>query len=120
MNVSADEGVLGEDEPLDPNLLQPITFDPVHNAYRVIGEGKECGVSGRTGAEIRKRLQNRRFYLIWQQKNALAAKDSGRHVQKQQHFYALRQTAFAAARRKVFYFIGNLRLWDWKLLKERD
>lgn len=51
VNVSADEGVLGEDGTIDPNLLQPITFDPVHNAYRVIGE--KVGNAFRDGLELR-------------------------------------------------------------------
>ncbi len=37
VNVSADETVL-TDGRIDPALLKPITFDPVHNAYRVLGE----------------------------------------------------------------------------------
>ena len=38
VNVSADESVLGADGKIDPNKLRPITFDPIHNAYRVLGE----------------------------------------------------------------------------------
>lgn len=38
VNVSADESILDANGTIDPKLLQPITFDPVHNAYRVIGE----------------------------------------------------------------------------------
>ena len=38
VNISADEGVLGEDGLVDPQKLRAITFDPVHNAYLVLGE----------------------------------------------------------------------------------
>lgn len=38
VNVSADESVLGEDGLIDPEKLQAITFDPVHNAYIKLGE----------------------------------------------------------------------------------
>ena len=37
VNVSADESVLDENGKIDPAKLRPITFDPVHNAYLVIG-----------------------------------------------------------------------------------
>ena len=37
VNVSADESVL-TDGKIDPDKLRPITFDPVNNTYRVIGE----------------------------------------------------------------------------------
>ena len=38
VNVSADEKVLGENGKVDPALLKPITFDPMNNAYVVLGE----------------------------------------------------------------------------------
>ena len=38
INVSAEEYILGEDGKIDPAKLRPISFDPVHNAYRVLGE----------------------------------------------------------------------------------
>ncbi len=38
VNVSADESVLGIDGLIDPEKLQAITFDPVHNAYLKLGE----------------------------------------------------------------------------------
>lgn len=38
VNVSADERILGEDGLIDVSLLQPITFDPVHNSYLKLGE----------------------------------------------------------------------------------
>lgn len=38
VNVSADESVLGEDGLVDAGKLEPISFDPVHNTYRVLGE----------------------------------------------------------------------------------
>ena len=37
VNVSADESVLDENGAIDPDKLRPITFDPIHNAYRVLG-----------------------------------------------------------------------------------
>ena len=38
VNVSADEAVLDADGRIDPARLRPITFDPVHNVYRAVGE----------------------------------------------------------------------------------
>ncbi len=38
VNVSADESVLGADGSINFDKFRPISFDPVHNAYRVIGE----------------------------------------------------------------------------------
>lgn len=38
VNVSADDAVLDADGKIDPDKLQPITFDPIHNAYRKLGE----------------------------------------------------------------------------------
>ncbi len=38
VNVSADEKVLDENGKIDPAKLQPITFDPVNNAYLKLGE----------------------------------------------------------------------------------
>lgn len=38
VNVSAGESVLDENGKIDPNTLRPITFDHIHNAYRVLGE----------------------------------------------------------------------------------
>lgn len=38
VNVSADEAVLDAAGKIDPDKLQPITFDPIHNAYRKLGE----------------------------------------------------------------------------------
>ncbi len=38
VNVSADESVLGTDGKIDPDKLCPITFDPIHNVYRRLGE----------------------------------------------------------------------------------
>lgn len=37
-NVSADEKILNNDGNIDPYLLEPITFDPVRNAYMKLGE----------------------------------------------------------------------------------
>ncbi|MBO5222746.1 MAG: flavin reductase family protein [Clostridia bacterium] len=38
VNISAEEGVLGEDGKIDVQKLRPITFDPVHNTYLTLGE----------------------------------------------------------------------------------
>ena len=38
VNVSADASVLGENGKVDPAKLKPITFDPMNNAYLVLGE----------------------------------------------------------------------------------
>ena len=38
VNVSADERILGDDGRIDPDKLDPITFDPIHAAYRKLGE----------------------------------------------------------------------------------
>lgn len=38
VNVCADEGILNEKGLIDPAKLRPITFDPVNNAYLVLGE----------------------------------------------------------------------------------
>jgi len=38
VNVSADESVLGENGKVDPAKLRPIIFDPMNNAYLVLGE----------------------------------------------------------------------------------
>ena len=38
VNVSAEESVLDENGEIDPGKLQPITFDPVNNAYLKLGE----------------------------------------------------------------------------------
>jgi flavin reductase (DIM6/NTAB) family NADH-FMN oxidoreductase RutF len=38
VNVSADESVLNKRGKVDPMKLRPITFDPMNNAYLVLGE----------------------------------------------------------------------------------
>lgn len=38
VNVSADESILGENGKVDPNKLQPITYDPMNHYYLVLGE----------------------------------------------------------------------------------
>jgi len=38
VNVSVDENILGEDGMADMDKLKVISFDPIHNAYRVLGE----------------------------------------------------------------------------------
>ena len=51
VNVSADESVLGDDGKIDPDKLRPITFDPIHNAYRVLGE--KVGNAFQDGAKLK-------------------------------------------------------------------
>ncbi len=51
VNVSIDESVLGEDEKLDLSKFRPISFEPVHNAYHVLGE--KVGNAFRDGAAIK-------------------------------------------------------------------
>ena len=49
--VSADERILGPDSKIDPDRLAPITFDPVNNTYRKLGE--KVGNAFRDGARLK-------------------------------------------------------------------
>jgi flavin reductase (DIM6/NTAB) family NADH-FMN oxidoreductase RutF len=51
VNVSVEESVLDEEGKIDPNKLQPIVFDPVHNVYRVLGE--TVGNAFKDGAKLK-------------------------------------------------------------------
>lgn len=51
VNVSASESVLDENGKIDPAKLKPITFDPINNAYLVIGE--KVGNAFRDGLALR-------------------------------------------------------------------
>ena len=51
VNVSADESILGEDGKIDLAKFRPITFDPVHNAYLVLGE--KVGNAFKDGLKLR-------------------------------------------------------------------
>ena len=51
VNVSADESVLGPDGKIDPEKLDPITFDPVNNTYRRLGE--KVGNAFKDGAKLK-------------------------------------------------------------------
>lgn len=51
VNVSADETVLDADGKIDPDKLQPIIFDPIHNIYRKLGE--KAGNAFRDGAALK-------------------------------------------------------------------
>ena len=51
VNASADESVLGENGKVDPNKLRPITFDPMNNAYLVLGE--KAGNAFRDGLALK-------------------------------------------------------------------
>lgn len=53
VNVSADESILGEDGKIDVEKLRPITFDPVHNAYHIVG--KKVGNAFRDGLQLKKK-----------------------------------------------------------------
>ncbi|MGN0994586.1 MAG: flavin reductase family protein [Butyricicoccus sp.] len=51
VNVSADERVLDEAGKIDVQKLDPITFDPLHNAYWALG--KKAGNAFRDGLALR-------------------------------------------------------------------
>lgn len=51
VNVSADESVLDANGKIDPDKLQPIIFDPVHNVYRKLGE--KVGNAFRDGLKLK-------------------------------------------------------------------
>lgn len=53
VNVCADASVLDEKGKIDPSKFNPITFDPVHNAYLVIGE--KVGNAFRDGLKLVKK-----------------------------------------------------------------
>lgn len=50
-NVSADERILDGDGKIDASLLDAISFDPVHNAYRKLGE--KVGNAFSDGAKLK-------------------------------------------------------------------
>ena len=51
VNVSADTSVLDEGGKIDPGKLQPITFDPIHNAYYTLGE--KVGAAFQDGLKLK-------------------------------------------------------------------
>lgn len=51
VNVSADERILNADGAIDPEKLQPISFDPVGNTYRVLGD--KVGSAFSDGAKLK-------------------------------------------------------------------
>ena len=51
VNVSADEAILDAAGKIDPDRLRPITFDPIHNTYRVLGE--KVGNAFRDGLKLK-------------------------------------------------------------------
>lgn len=51
INVSADERILDGDGKIDASLLDAISFDPVHNAYRRLGE--KVGNAFSDGAKLK-------------------------------------------------------------------
>ena len=50
VNVCADERILGENGRIDPAKLRPITYDPVNNAYLVLGD--KVGKAFRDGMKL--------------------------------------------------------------------
>ena len=51
VNVSADESILDENGKIDPAKLRPISFDPIHNQYLLVG-GK-AGNAFKDGAALK-------------------------------------------------------------------
>lgn len=51
VNVSADSGILDENGKIDADKLEPVTFDPIHNTYRVLG--KVVGNAFRDGMALK-------------------------------------------------------------------
>jgi len=51
VNVSADESILDEKGKIDPELLRPIVFDPVNNAYLVAFE--KVGNAWKDGLDLK-------------------------------------------------------------------
>lgn len=51
VNVCADESILDDTGCIDPDKLNPITFDPVHNAYRTIKD--RVGNAFKDGAKLK-------------------------------------------------------------------
>lgn len=45
VNISASEEILDENGQIDPARLKPITYDPIHHQYLVIGEKVGCAFS---------------------------------------------------------------------------
>lgn len=52
INVCADEGILDQEGKIDPQKLQPIVFDAVHNDYLVLG--KKVGNAFKEGLGLKK------------------------------------------------------------------
>lgn len=52
INVSAEESILDNRGKIDVDKLRPITFDPVHNDYRVLGE--KVGKAFKDGVALKK------------------------------------------------------------------
>ena len=49
--ITVESPLLDEDGKIDPDKLRPITFDPIHNAYRVLGE--KVGNAFQDGAKLK-------------------------------------------------------------------
>ena len=51
VNISADEKILNEEGAINPALLKPITYDPIHHKYLIIGE--EVGKAFSDGKKLK-------------------------------------------------------------------
>ena len=51
VNISADEAILDENGKIDPDKLQPISFEPVYNTYRKLGQ--VVGSAFRDGGKLK-------------------------------------------------------------------
>lgn len=51
VNISADEAILDENGKIDPDKLQPISFEPMHNTYRKLGQ--VVGSAFRDGGKLK-------------------------------------------------------------------
>ncbi len=51
VNINAEERILDAEGRIDPALLRPISFDPVNNTYRVLGE--KVGNAFKDGAALK-------------------------------------------------------------------
>ena len=58
INVSADEKVLNEKGEIDLSKLRPITFDPMNNAYHVIGE--KVGNAFKDGLKLKDEINRKK------------------------------------------------------------
>ena len=79
VNVSADESILDADGKIDPDKLQPITFDPIHNVYRTLGQA--VGHAFQDGAKLNNSM-NRFSGVPLARKSALSSSLDQRQIRK--------------------------------------